>query len=77
MHSKVNLRNLPFRNLLPKEIPTDLLIDMSGVSEDDEVALSVVGMTCQSCVNTIEGRRTSAVRLVINKMRETPLVNLP
>ncbi|XP_026735198.1 copper-transporting ATPase 1 isoform X2 [Trichoplusia ni] len=43
------------RNLLPKEIPTDLLIDMSGVSEDDEVALSVVGMTCQSCVNTIEG----------------------
>ncbi|CAH0601980.1 unnamed protein product [Chrysodeixis includens] len=43
------------RNLLPKEIPTDLLIDMSGVAEDDEVALSVVGMTCQSCVNTIEG----------------------
>ncbi|XP_052758099.1 copper-transporting ATPase 1 isoform X2 [Galleria mellonella] len=43
--------------LLPKEIPTDLLIDMSGVSGDGEteVFLSVVGMTCQSCVNTIEG----------------------
>ncbi|KAF9812488.1 hypothetical protein SFRURICE_018976 [Spodoptera frugiperda] len=39
-------------------IPTDLLIDMSGTGEMDEqeVLLSVVGMTCQSCVNTIEGR---------------------
>lgn len=45
------------RHLLPKEIPTELLIDMSatGVSEDMEVLLSVIGMTCQSCVNTIEG----------------------
>lgn len=47
------------RNLLPQEIPTDTLIDMSinGTLESDEqeVVLSVVGMTCQSCVNTIEG----------------------
>ncbi|XP_013143518.1 PREDICTED: copper-transporting ATPase 1 isoform X1 [Papilio polytes] len=43
------------KNLLPKEIPTDVLIDMSGSAESDLV-LSVVGMTCQSCVNTIEGR---------------------
>ncbi|XP_013176816.1 PREDICTED: copper-transporting ATPase 1 isoform X3 [Papilio xuthus] len=43
------------KNLLPKEIPTDVLIDMSGSAESNLV-LSVVGMTCQSCVNTIEGR---------------------
>ncbi|KAL4712129.1 hypothetical protein ACJJTC_010990, partial [Scirpophaga incertulas] len=43
------------KKLLPKEIPTDLLIDMSGSLEECEVLLSVVGMTCQSCVNTIEG----------------------
>lgn len=46
------------RRLLSNEIPTDLLIDMSGVSEqrqDLEILLNVVGMTCQSCVNTIEG----------------------
>ncbi|CAB3254459.1 unnamed protein product [Arctia plantaginis] len=45
------------RQLLPKEIPTDLLIDMSGTGEMEEVEvlLSVIGMTCQSCVNTIEG----------------------
>ncbi|KAJ0183023.1 hypothetical protein K1T71_000999 [Dendrolimus kikuchii] len=46
------------RNLLSNEIPTDLLIDMSGVSEQSgeaEVYLSVIGMTCQSCVNNIEG----------------------
>ncbi|XP_045538346.1 copper-transporting ATPase 1 [Papilio machaon] len=43
------------KNLLPKEIPTDVLIDMSGSAESN-LELSVVGMTCQSCVNTIEGR---------------------
>ncbi|XP_059046829.1 copper-transporting ATPase 1 [Achroia grisella] len=45
------------RQLLPTEIPTDLLIDMTGViaSDQTEVFLSVVGMTCQSCVNSIEG----------------------
>ncbi|XP_053621746.1 copper-transporting ATPase 1 isoform X2 [Plodia interpunctella] len=41
------------KQLLPKEIPTELLIDMSG-GETTEVLLSVVGMTCQSCVNTIQ-----------------------
>ncbi|CAH2056023.1 unnamed protein product, partial [Iphiclides podalirius] len=43
------------KNLLPKEIPTDTLIDMCA-PEESEVVLSVVGMTCQSCVDTIEGR---------------------
>ncbi|KPJ17394.1 Copper-transporting ATPase 2 [Papilio machaon] len=43
------------KNLLPKEIPTDVLIDMSGSAESN-LELSVVGMTCQSCVTTIEGR---------------------
>ncbi|XP_068621931.1 copper-transporting ATPase 1 [Battus philenor] len=43
------------KNLLPKEIPTEMLIDMSGSAESDLV-LSVEGMTCQSCVNTIEGQ---------------------
>ncbi|KAI5640079.1 heavy-metal-associated domain-containing protein [Phthorimaea operculella] len=43
------------RNLLPKEIPTELLIDMSGPDSEREILLSVEGMTCQSCVNTIEG----------------------
>ncbi|XP_037300141.1 copper-transporting ATPase 2 isoform X2 [Manduca sexta] len=47
------------RNLLPRDIPTDLLIDMSA--GESEVLLNVVGMTCQSCVNTIEGT-----------LRETP-----
>ncbi|KAL0858930.1 hypothetical protein ABMA27_011354 [Loxostege sticticalis] len=42
------------KNLLPKSIPTDLLIDM-GTNEESEVVLNVIGMTCQSCVNTIEG----------------------
>ncbi|CAH0712779.1 unnamed protein product, partial [Brenthis ino] len=42
------------RNLLPREIPTDLLIDMAGTSESTTL-ISVIGMTCQSCVNTIEG----------------------
>ncbi|KAF9407591.1 hypothetical protein HW555_012439 [Spodoptera exigua] len=62
------------RNLLPKEIPTDLLIDMSGTGEMDEqeVLLSVVGMTCQSCVNTIEGalRELSGVRSVSVRLSE-------
>ncbi|XP_050557799.1 copper-transporting ATPase 1 isoform X3 [Spodoptera frugiperda] len=62
------------RNLLPKEIPTDLLIDMSGTGEMDEqeVLLSVVGMTCQSCVNTIEGalRELSGVRSVSVRLAE-------
>ncbi|KOB70920.1 Uncharacterized protein OBRU01_07999 [Operophtera brumata] len=40
-------------NLLPKEIPTDLLIDM-GPGAESEVLVAVTGMTCQSCVNTIE-----------------------
>ncbi|XP_063392428.1 copper-transporting ATPase 1 [Cydia fagiglandana] len=48
------------RNLLPKEIPTDLLIDMSAAEESD-VLVIVGGMTCHSCVNTIEGA-----------LRETP-----
>ncbi|XP_063836417.1 copper-transporting ATPase 1 [Ostrinia nubilalis] len=43
------------RSLLPKPIPTDLLIDMGTSSEESEVVLHVTGMTCQSCVNTIEG----------------------
>ncbi|XP_075988856.1 copper-transporting ATPase 1 isoform X2 [Anticarsia gemmatalis] len=45
------------RHLLPKEIPTELLIDMSGTgeAEDMDVLINVIGMTCQSCVNTIEG----------------------
>nr|XP_034828120.1 copper-transporting ATPase 1 isoform X2 [Maniola hyperantus] len=45
------------RNLLPREIPTDLLIDMTGSGPPSEstALISVVGMTCQSCVNTIEG----------------------
>ncbi|CAH2101702.1 unnamed protein product [Euphydryas editha] len=45
------------RILLPREIPTDLLIDMTGSSPPSEstVLISVTGMTCQSCVNTIEG----------------------
>ncbi|XP_045457829.1 copper-transporting ATPase 1 [Melitaea cinxia] len=45
------------RILLPREIPTDLLIDMTGSSPASEstVLISVTGMTCQSCVNTIEG----------------------
>ncbi|CAH2252700.1 jg10174 [Pararge aegeria aegeria] len=44
------------RNLLPREIPTDLLIDMtaSGPPGDSTALIAVVGMTCQSCVNTIE-----------------------
>nr|XP_026483379.1 copper-transporting ATPase 1 isoform X2 [Vanessa tameamea] len=48
------------RNLLPREIPTDLLIDMtsSNPSNVSSVLISVVGMTCQSCVNTIEGTLT-------------------
>ncbi|XP_047542371.1 copper-transporting ATPase 1 isoform X1 [Vanessa atalanta] len=48
------------RNLLPREIPTDLLIDMtsSNPSNVSSVLISVVGMTCQSCVNTIEGSLT-------------------
>ncbi|XP_026313897.1 copper-transporting ATPase 1 [Hyposmocoma kahamanoa] len=43
------------RKLLPKEIPTEVLIDMATASDESEVQLSVKGMTCQSCVNTIEG----------------------
>ncbi|CAH0761961.1 unnamed protein product [Diatraea saccharalis] len=45
------------KNLLPRSIPTDLLIDMSPACGGDEceVLLQVTGMTCQSCVNTIEG----------------------
>lgn len=45
------------KNLLPREIPTDLLIDMTGSSDRTEstTLISVIGMTCQSCVNTIEG----------------------
>ncbi|XP_041970264.1 copper-transporting ATPase 1 isoform X2 [Aricia agestis] len=45
------------RNLLPREIPTDMLIDMTGSGPPNEstVVLAVEGMTCQSCVNTIEG----------------------
>ncbi|XP_049883682.1 copper-transporting ATPase 1 isoform X2 [Pectinophora gossypiella] len=42
------------RNLLPKEIPTEQLIDMSA-PEESEIQLSIGGMTCQSCVSTIEG----------------------
>ncbi|XP_045528797.1 copper-transporting ATPase 2 isoform X1 [Pieris brassicae] len=44
------------KNLLEREIPTDLLIDMSGVSSDESsLLLAVTGMTCQSCVDTIQG----------------------
>ncbi|XP_045508596.1 copper-transporting ATPase 1 isoform X3 [Colias croceus] len=44
------------RKLLPREIPTDLLIDMTGAGPpEQETVLAVTGMTCQSCVNTIEG----------------------
>ncbi|XP_060809040.1 copper-transporting ATPase 1 isoform X2 [Amyelois transitella] len=45
------------KQLLPNEIPTDLLIDMSG--GETEVLMSVEGMTCQSCVNTVEGALNS------------------
>ncbi|XP_072948704.1 copper-transporting ATPase 1 [Epargyreus clarus] len=62
------------RSLIPREIPTDLLIDMSGVpSAESEVVIAVTGMTCQSCVNTIEsalrdvpGVVTSSVSLANN-----------
>ncbi|OWR44525.1 copper-transporting ATPase 1, partial [Danaus plexippus plexippus] len=40
------------RNLLNPEIPTDTLIDMST---DASLLLAVVGMTCQSCVDSIQG----------------------
>ncbi|XP_038219793.1 copper-transporting ATPase 2-like [Zerene cesonia] len=44
------------RKLLPREIPTDLLIDMTGAGPpQQDTELAVTGMTCQSCVNTIEG----------------------
>lgn len=45
------------RNLLPKDVPTAIMIDMTGSQTPpvSEVFLSVIGMTCQSCVNTIEG----------------------
>ncbi|CAH2988237.1 unnamed protein product [Chilo suppressalis] len=44
------------KKLLPRDIPTDLLIDMSAASGDEsELLLEVIGMTCQSCVNSIEG----------------------
>ncbi|XP_050358416.1 copper-transporting ATPase 1 isoform X4 [Nymphalis io] len=48
------------RNLLPREIPTDLLIDMTSSNPPSvsSVLISVIGMTCQSCVNTIEGSLT-------------------
>ncbi|KAG7295611.1 hypothetical protein JYU34_021884 [Plutella xylostella] len=49
------------RNLLQNDIPTDLLIDMShatsngGLTAESNCLISVEGMTCNSCVQTIEG----------------------
>ncbi|CAK1546567.1 unnamed protein product [Leptosia nina] len=43
------------KNLLEREIPTDLLIDMTGAPAESVAVIGVAGMTCQSCVNTIQG----------------------
>ncbi|XP_050663510.1 copper-transporting ATPase 1 isoform X1 [Leptidea sinapis] len=44
------------KKLLSREIPTDVLIDMAGPTPKvSDVLVAVTGMTCHSCVNTIQG----------------------